>query len=95
MVHKEGIKSCGHVAKSMLDSNIYDDCDHPYCIFRFGIILSEVCTREEPYSAELGYLEPEQVITLVIDKDSPEAVEPKKVLQHTEDSFNLLGTNLA
>ena len=51
-----------------------------YIFYRFGIILTEVCTREEPYSAELGYLEPEQVITLIIDKDSPEAAEPKKVL---------------
>ncbi|OPL20323.1 natriuretic 1-like peptide receptor, partial [Mytilus galloprovincialis] len=43
----------------------------------FGIILTEICTREEPYSSETGYLEPEQILQLVIDKDSPTAGEAK------------------
>ncbi|CAC5406501.1 Guanylate cyclase 32E,Guanylate cyclase soluble subunit beta-2,Head-specific guanylate cyclase,Retinal guanylyl cyclase 2,Heat-stable enterotoxin receptor,Olfactory guanylyl cyclase GC-D,Atrial natriuretic peptide receptor 2,Receptor-type guanylate cyclase gcy-28,Speract receptor,Receptor-type guanylate cyclase gcy-13,Soluble guanylate cyclase gcy-31,Soluble guanylate cyclase gcy-36,Receptor-type guanylate cyclase gcy-21,Soluble guanylate cyclase 89Db,Soluble guanylate cyclase 88E,Guanylate cyclase 2G,Rece len=46
---------------------------------RFGIILSEVCTREEPYSTETGYLEPEQILQLVIDKDASGASEAKKL----------------
>lgn len=48
-------------------------------VYSFGIILSEVCTREEPYSTETGYLEPEQILQLVIDKDASGASEAKKL----------------
>lgn len=46
---------------------------------RFGIILAEVCTREEPYTHESGFLEAEQIIQLVVDKDNSSAAEAKKV----------------
>ncbi|XP_052083610.1 uncharacterized protein LOC127720912 [Mytilus californianus] len=48
-------------------------------VYSFGIILSEVCTREEPYSTETGFLEPEQILQLVIDKDAPGASGAKKL----------------
>lgn len=47
--------------------------------FSFAIIMVEMCTREEPYTKELGFMDPGQVLQLVIDKDAPSAVEAKKV----------------
>lgn len=41
--------------------------------------MVEMCTREEPYTKELSFMDPGQVLQLVIDKDAPSAVEAKKV----------------
>lgn len=41
--------------------------------------MVEMCTREEPYTKELSFMDPGQVLQLVIDKDAPSAVDAKKV----------------
>lgn len=47
-------------------------------VYSFAIIMVEMCTREEPYTKELSFMDPGQVLQLVIDKDAPSAVEAKK-----------------
>ncbi|KAK3576183.1 hypothetical protein CHS0354_001202 [Potamilus streckersoni] len=48
--------------------------------YSFGIIFSELCTREGPYTHELNFLTANDIILLIRDKDSPEAEKAKMIL---------------
>ncbi|XP_046556710.1 uncharacterized protein LOC124265901 [Haliotis rubra] len=44
-------------------------------IYSFTIIVTEVCTREQPFTYELQVMEPKHIIQMVIDKDNPDNKE--------------------
>ncbi|XP_069117927.1 uncharacterized protein [Argopecten irradians] len=48
-------------------------------IYSFAILLTEMCTREEPYTNELSYLDVADVLVLVQNKDAPQAAEAKQI----------------
>ncbi|KAL3862163.1 hypothetical protein ACJMK2_008151, partial [Sinanodonta woodiana] len=48
--------------------------------YSFGIIFSELCTRESPYTHELNFLTAEDIIMLIRDKDDPKAEKAKMKL---------------
>nr|XP_022343862.1 uncharacterized protein LOC111136960 isoform X1 [Crassostrea virginica]XP_022343863.1 uncharacterized protein LOC111136960 isoform X1 [Crassostrea virginica]XP_022343864.1 uncharacterized protein LOC111136960 isoform X1 [Crassostrea virginica] len=47
-------------------------------VFSFAILMVEMCTREEPYTKELSFMDPGQVLELIVNKDAPTAVEARK-----------------
>ena len=62
-------------------------------VFSFAILMVEMCTREEPYTKELSFMDPGQVLELIVNKDAPTAVEARKVLDVSYNKlFNLILT---
>ena len=55
----------------------YEICD--FVCFRFAIIMTEVISREEPYSNEVVNLTVEEIVQLVRDKNAPSAAKAKRV----------------
>ncbi|ESO90460.1 hypothetical protein LOTGIDRAFT_123262 [Lottia gigantea] len=53
----------------------------------YGIILTEMCTREQPYTNETSFLEAEDILNLVRDKNNPAYKKQKSV---GENNFILM-----
>ncbi|XP_046340385.2 uncharacterized protein LOC124121432 [Haliotis rufescens] len=48
-------------------------------VYSFTIIVTEVCTREQPFTYELQVMEPKHIIQMVIDKDDPQNREAQSL----------------